>query len=57
MQQLLKMKKAIYDAYTEIGKIFIPDLKTSVFFEQGKLTPEEFVLAGDNLVHKCPTWE
>ena len=20
-------------------------------------TPEEFVLAGDNLTHKCPTWE
>ena len=23
---------------------------------RGMLTPEEFVLAGDHLVHTCPTW-
>ena len=33
------MKKVLYDAYTEIGKIFISDLKNSVFFESGRLTP------------------
>jgi ubiquitin-like-conjugating enzyme ATG3 len=31
-------------------------LKESKFLESGKLTPEEFVLAGDQLTHKCPTW-
>lgn len=33
-----------------------PTLKTSAFLERGVLTPEEFVLAGDELVYKCPTW-
>eukprot|EP00009_Paramoeba_aestuarina_P005740 CAMPEP_0201521744 /NCGR_PEP_ID=MMETSP0161_2-20130828/15989_1 /ASSEMBLY_ACC=CAM_ASM_000251 /TAXON_ID=180227 /ORGANISM="Neoparamoeba aestuarina, Strain SoJaBio B1-5/56/2" /LENGTH=284 /DNA_ID=CAMNT_0047920441 /DNA_START=74 /DNA_END=928 /DNA_ORIENTATION=+ len=26
-------------------------------FSEGTLTPEEFVAAGDALVHKCPTWK
>ncbi|TPX62344.1 hypothetical protein PhCBS80983_g00489 [Powellomyces hirtus] len=33
-----------------------PLLKSSKFKETGVLTPEEFVLAGDFLVYKCPTW-
>ncbi|KAJ1549269.1 Arabinose-proton symporter (Arabinose transporter), partial [Cladochytrium tenue] len=33
-----------------------PVLKDSKFRESGFLTPEEFVLAGDFLVYKCPTW-
>ncbi|TPX49238.1 hypothetical protein SeLEV6574_g01589 [Synchytrium endobioticum] len=33
-----------------------PILKTSRFKETGVLTPEEYVLAGDFLVYKCPTW-
>ncbi|KND01552.1 uncharacterized protein SPPG_03354 [Spizellomyces punctatus DAOM BR117] len=33
-----------------------PILKTSKFKETGVLTPEEFILAGDFLVYKCPTW-
>eukprot|EP00543_Licmophora_paradoxa_P006856 CAMPEP_0202448464 /NCGR_PEP_ID=MMETSP1360-20130828/7279_1 /ASSEMBLY_ACC=CAM_ASM_000848 /TAXON_ID=515479 /ORGANISM="Licmophora paradoxa, Strain CCMP2313" /LENGTH=273 /DNA_ID=CAMNT_0049066047 /DNA_START=33 /DNA_END=851 /DNA_ORIENTATION=+ len=33
-----------------------PTRKTSAFLEKGVLTPEEFVLAGDELVFKCPTW-
>ena len=35
----------------------MPVLKESQFAEKGVLTPEEFVVAGDNLVYKCPTWE
>lgn len=34
----------------------MPTLKQSAFLEKGVLTPEEFVLAGDELVYKCPTW-
>jgi ubiquitin-like-conjugating enzyme ATG3 len=34
----------------------MPTLKTSAFLEQGVLTPEEFVRAGDELVFRCPTW-
>ena len=33
-----------------------PTRKTSAFLEKGVLTPEEFVMAGDELVFKCPTW-
>ncbi|KAI8800921.1 autophagocytosis associated protein [Cladochytrium replicatum] len=35
---------------------YAPLLKESKFKETGVLTPEEFVLAGDFLVYKCPTW-
>jgi ubiquitin-like-conjugating enzyme ATG3 len=28
----------------------------STFLESGKLTPEEFLIAGEQLVHRCPTW-
>jgi len=33
-----------------------PIRTSSAFLTSGVLTPEEFVLAGDELVFKCPTW-
>jgi len=33
-----------------------PQLQESAFIERGILTPDEFVMAGDKLVHTCPGW-
>jgi ubiquitin-like-conjugating enzyme ATG3 len=51
------MKKTIYDAYVKTVTPLMGTLKESKFFEKGVLTPEEFLIAGENLTHKCPTWE
>lgn len=45
------------DAYRSVVSSLSSTGSESKFVQEGKLTPEEFVQAGDQLVFKFPTWE
>ncbi|OMJ89921.1 hypothetical protein SteCoe_7809 [Stentor coeruleus] len=42
--------------YRNVAKKFKTVPTESSFLEKGTLTPQEFVIAGEQLVHRCPTW-
>ncbi|KAF9444003.1 hypothetical protein P691DRAFT_808014 [Macrolepiota fuliginosa MF-IS2] len=48
--------QAIQSHLFAVREILAPVLKESKFKEHGRITPEEFVLAGDFLVYKFPVW-
>jgi ubiquitin-like-conjugating enzyme ATG3 len=50
------MKQNIHSTYVKAVNSVTSASTTSRFEQEGVLTPEEFVLAGDNLVGKCATW-
>ena len=50
---LHKLKKLTEDLYSGMTST----LKESKFYEEGVLTPEEFIEAGNFLISKCPTWK
>uniref|UniRef100_A0A1I8GES2 Ubiquitin-like-conjugating enzyme ATG3 n=2 Tax=Macrostomum lignano TaxID=282301 RepID=A0A1I8GES2_9PLAT len=54
MQSLIN---AVKSKGLEVAEYMTPVLRESKFKETGVLTPEEFVAAGDFLVHHCPTWQ
>ena len=47
----------IFKGFQDVVSKIKPTMKESKFYEEGKLTPEEYVAAGDYLVKKCPTWK
>ncbi|CRG96601.1 autophagy-related protein 3, putative [Plasmodium gallinaceum] len=57
MSDQLNVKHKIADTCRKIYSYFKPISNTSSFIKNGTLTPEEFVDAGDFLVHKFKTWE
>lgn len=56
MELLQTVKQNLHKAYINTVNSVTPALSTSKFLQEGVLTPEEFVQAGDLLVHKCRTW-
>ena len=50
------LKNKANNIFMAVATPFIPVLKESKFLQEGLLTPEEFIIAGDQLTHKCPTW-
>lgn len=51
------LKNQVKSAALKMAGAFTPVLTDSKFKETGMITPEEFVEAGDHLVHSCPTWQ
>jgi ubiquitin-like-conjugating enzyme ATG3 len=52
-----KLKHSIYEKYKEIVISLTNPISRSEFQNSGKLTPNEFIDAGDMLIQKFPAWE
>jgi ubiquitin-like-conjugating enzyme ATG3 len=50
------IKNRANNLFMAVATPFMGVLKDSKFLEKGVLTPEEFVIAGDQLTFKCQTW-
>lgn len=57
MERLGLVKHRIGDAYRSVVGSLTATSTESRFVENGTLTPEEFVQAGDQLTFKFPTWQ
>ncbi|AQK63568.1 Autophagy-related protein 3 [Zea mays] len=52
----LQVKQKVYEFYKGTVERVTAPCTVSAFLEKGVLSVPEFILAGDNLVAKCPTW-
>lgn len=52
----LKTKEVLWDWYTSLASKINRPSSQSTFLTTGSITPQEFVEAGDLLVHKCGSW-
>jgi ubiquitin-like-conjugating enzyme ATG3 len=52
-----KIKHSLYEKYKEIVMSLTNPISRSEFQNTGKLTPNEFIEAGDLLIQKFPAWE
>jgi len=50
-------KRLFYEKYKDMVNIVSGPMKESTFQRTGKLTPQEFIEAGDALVQKIPAWQ
>ncbi|CAI0404560.1 unnamed protein product [Linum tenue] len=50
------LKQKLHDAFKGTVERITSPRTVSAFKEKGVLSVSEFILAGDNLVSKCPTW-
>jgi hypothetical protein len=46
-----------FSLFKDVADFLTPVLTSSQFSSSGALTPAEFVLSGDQLVHACRTWK
>lgn len=51
------IKHMLFKGYQDVVSAVKPTLKESKFYTDGVLTPEEYILAGDYLISKCPSWK
>lgn len=50
------IKNEIGKVYRGVAEKFMGEMTSSTFLTKGQLMPEEFIIAGDALISKCPTW-
>lgn len=52
-----KIKHSLYEKYKEVIVSMTSPISRSEFQDSGKITPQEYLEAGDMLVQKFPAWE
>jgi len=53
----MSIKNLLYETVASVHTTIFNPLSTSKYIQEGVITPEEFVAAGDLLVLKCPSWK